>query len=128
MGMEVLRRVRALRRRREKSLVEDTLDLHVPSASPSAPSSIASAASRSRHLIPRGGGGGLDLGAVSVAGGLGGVGGGLGSGRSQSVSLLSCEDLNSLSSAELGLIFRDALSTIVPICNTQQNAEIFCHL
>ena len=98
--MEVLRRVRALRRRREKSLVEDTLDLHLPSSSsPSAVSSIASAASR--HLFP--------------ANGLGG-GGVIDRGRSQSVSLLSCEDLNSLSSAELGLIFRDALFTIVTFC------------
>ena len=101
--MEVLRRVRALRRRREKSLVEDTLDLHLPSSSPSAPSSIASAASR--YLFPAGGGG--------FGAGSGSNGGGIGRGRSQSVSLLSCEDLNSLSSAELGLIFRDALFTIV---------------
>ena len=108
-GMEVLRRVRALRRRREKSLVEDTLDLHVPSSSPSAPSSIASAAAR--HLF-RPGLGGEGFGAGSGSGG-GGIGIGIGRGRSQSVSLLSCEDINSLSSAELGLIFRDALFTIV---------------
>ena len=88
--MEVLRRVRALRRRREKSLVEDTLDLHLPSA----PSS--SMAVSSRHLYPSALGLGLHAGA--------------GGGRSQSVSLLSCEELNSLSSAELGLIFRDVAS------------------
>lgn len=105
--MEVLRRVRALRRRREKSLVEDTLDLHLPSSSPSAPSSIASAASR--YLFPAGGGG--------FGAGSGSNGGGIGRGRSQSVSLLSCEDLNSLSSAELGLIFRDALFTIATFCS-----------
>ena len=105
--MEVLRRVRALRRRREKSLVEDTLDLHLPSSLPSAPSSIASAASR--YLFPAGGGG--------FGAGSGSNGGGIGRGRSQSVSLLSCEDLNSLSSAELGLIFRDALFTIATFCS-----------
>ena len=105
--MEVLRRVRALRRRREKSLVEDTLDLHLPSSSPSAPSSIASAASR--YLFPAGGSG--------FGAGSGSNGGGIGRGRSQSVSLLSCEDLNSLSSAELGLIFRDALFTIATFCS-----------
>ena len=85
--MEVLRRVRALRRRREKSLVEDTLDLHLPSASMASPVRP--------HLYP------------SAALGLGLRAAGPGGGRSQSVSLLSCEDLNSLSSAELGLIFRD---------------------
>ena len=110
--MEVLRRVRALRRRREKSLVEDTLDLHVPSSSsPSAPSSIASAAASARLLF-RPGLGGDGFGAGSGSGG-GGIGIGIGRGRSQSVGLLSCEDINSLSSAELGLIFRDALFTIV---------------
>ena len=111
-GMEVLRRVRALRRRREKSLVEDTLDLHVPSSSsPSAPSSIASAAASARLLF-RPGLGGDGFGAGAGSGG-GGIGIGIGRGRSQSVGLLSCEDINSLSSAELGLIFRDALFTIV---------------
>ena len=110
--MEVLRRVRALRRRREKSLVEDTLDLHVPSSSsPSAPSSIASAAASARLLF-RPGLGGDGFGAGAGSGG-GGIGIGIGRGRSQSVGLLSCEDINSLSSAELGLIFRDALFTIV---------------
>ena len=112
--MEVLRRVRALRRRREKSLVEDTLDLHVPSSSsPSAPSSIASAAASARLLFRPGlGGDGFGAGAGSGGGGIG-IGIGIGRGRSQSVGLLSCEDINSLSSAELGLIFRDALFTIV---------------
>ena len=104
--------MRALRRRREKSLVEDTLDLHVPSSSsPSAPSSIASAAASARLLF-RPGLGGDGFGAGSGSGG-GGIGIGIGRGRSQSVGLLSCEDINSLSSAELGLIFRDALFTIV---------------
>ena len=94
--MEVLRRVRALRRRHEKrSLVEDTLDLHVTSPPPPTAPSIASAAA-ARHLLAAKGDGGV--------GGIGGIGG-----RSQSVSLLSCEDLNSLSSTELGLIFRDAI-------------------
>ena len=95
--MEVLRRVRALRRRREKSLVEDTLDLHLPSmASPSSMAPSSAAAATSRHLYPSALGLGLHAGP--------------GGGRSQSVSLLSCEDLNSLSSAELGLIFRDDAS------------------
>ena len=76
--MEVLRRVRALRRRREKSLVEDTLDLHLPSSLPSAPSSIASAASR--YLFPAGGGG--------FGAGSGSNGGGIGRGRSRSRGLL----------------------------------------
>ena len=90
--MEVLRRVRALRRRREKSLVEDTLDLHLPSMA--SPSSMTSPVRP--HLYPSA----LGLGLHAVPGG----------GRSQSVSLLSCEELNSLSSAELGLIFRDVAS------------------